>query len=129
MEEKRCSGCNVCRVVCALENFGVVQPVKALLRIKGCFPEPGVYNIVYCTQCGICAEECPEGAIRKSDGIYRIDYDLCTQCLICTDSCPFGVMVVLDSGYPAKCVGCGKCVEFCPRNAILDLDKRPGELI
>ena len=119
-EEKRCSGCNVCRVVCSLENHSAVQPSKALLKIKGLFPDPGVYNIAYCNQCGICAEECPEEAIKESGGEYTIDYDLCTQCLICVDSCPFGVIVVLDSGYPAKCTGCGKCVELCPRQAVLE---------
>lgn len=128
VDEKRCSGCNVCRVVCTLENFGVVQPVKALLQIKGRFPEPGVYNIAYCNQCGICAEECPEGAIKESGGLYRIDHNLCTQCLVCVDSCPFGVMVVLDSGFPVKCTGCGKCVEFCPREAIMDLHHQVGGL-
>jgi anaerobic carbon-monoxide dehydrogenase iron sulfur subunit len=119
VKEERCSGCNVCRVVCTLENFGAVQPSQALLKIKGQFPEPGTYKIACCTQCGICAEECPEDAIKESGGEYNIDYDLCTQCLICVDSCPFDVMVVKESGYPAKCTGCGKCVELCPRDAIL----------
>ncbi len=116
--DKLCSGCNVCRVVCTLENHGQVQPAKALLQIFGHFPDPGRYSIAYCNQCGVCAEVCPEGAIREKDGEYFIDYDLCTQCLICVDSCPFDVMVVLDSGYPAKCTGCGKCVELCPRQAL-----------
>ena len=128
VDEKCCSGCNVCRVVCALENFQVVQPAKALLQIKGRFPDPGAYSIFYCNQCGVCAEECPEGAIKESGGLYQIDYTFCTQCLICVDSCPFGVMVVLDSGSPAKCTGCGKCVELCPRQAIMDLHDQAGGL-
>jgi anaerobic carbon-monoxide dehydrogenase iron sulfur subunit len=119
VKEDRCSGCNVCRVVCTLESFSAVQPSQALLKIKGLFPNPGKYEIAYCKQCGVCARECPEDAIKESGGEYNIDYDLCTQCLICVDSCPFDVIVVLESGYPAKCTGCGKCVELCPRDAIL----------
>ncbi|MFO7951584.1 MAG: 4Fe-4S binding protein [Bacillota bacterium] len=118
--EELCSGCNVCRVVCTLENFGENQPSMALLKIRGEFPDPGTYKINYCTQCGICAEMCPEEAIVENNGEYMIDRDRCTQCMICVESCPFGVMVTGDAGYPAKCSGCGKCVELCPREAILE---------
>ncbi len=117
VKEERCSGCNVCRVVCALHNAGAVQPSQALLKNKGAFPDPGTYKIAYCNQCGICADSCPEDAISESDGEYNIDYELCTQCLICIESCPFDVIVVTESEYPAKCTGCGKCVELCPRQA------------
>lgn len=119
VKEERCSGCNVCRVVCALHNAGAVQPSQALLKINGEFPDPGTYKIAYCNQCGICADSCPEDAILERDGEYNIDYELCTHCLICIDSCPFDVMVVTESEYPAKCTGCGKCVELCPRQAVL----------
>jgi len=118
VKEELCSGCNVCRVVCALENFSVVRPSRALLQIKGNFPDPGTYNIAYCNQCGVCADVCLEEAISETDGEYNIDYNLCTQCMDCVDSCPFEVIIVNDSGYPAKCTGCGKCTEICPRAAV-----------
>ena len=41
---ENCSGCGVCRVVCALENFREVNPAKAALRIEGRFPAPGDCN-------------------------------------------------------------------------------------
>lgn len=119
VKEERCSGCNVCRVVCTMENFQAVQPSMALLKIKGQFPDPGTYKIDYCNQCGICAETCPEEAITQSGGEYNIDYEKCTSCLLCVDSCPYDVMVITESEYPAKCTGCGKCVELCPRQAVL----------
>ena len=119
VKEERCSGCNVCRMVCTMENFKAVQPSMALLKIKGQFPDPGTYKIAYCNQCGICAETCPEEAIIQEDGEYNIDYELCTSCLLCVDSCPYDVMVITESEYPAKCTGCGKCVELCPRQAVL----------
>ncbi len=128
VKEELCSGCNVCRVVCTLQNFGLVQPSQALLKIKGQFPDPGTYKIIYCTQCGDCAEACPEDAIIEKNGEYNIDYDLCTQCMVCVDSCPFDVMVVTEAGYPAKCTGCGKCVRLCPRQAVL-ADRTAKEVI
>ncbi len=121
-QEELCSGCSVCRVVCTLENFKAVQPARALLKIRGEFPDPGVYKIQYCTQCGVCAGACPEEAIVDHNGIYLVDKNRCTQCMICLESCPFEVMITDDAGYPAKCTGCGKCAELCPREAILEAE-------
>ena len=56
-----------------------------------------------------------------NDGVYVIDYERGTGCLVCMDSCPEGVIVVTADGLPVKCNGCGKCVELCPRNALMAL--------
>lgn len=117
---ENCSGCRTCQVTCALENFREVNPSKAALGIEGLFPEPGVYKIKYCTQCGICAEVCPTGAIYEKDGIYLIDKDECSGCMNCVEECPENVMYTHDSlDYPIKCNLCGECVEICPRNALV----------
>jgi ferredoxin len=116
-----CSGCGTCRLVCAIENFRLVNPALAALRIEGRFPAPGDYRIHLCDQCGQCAEVCPADAIRPDDaGIYFIDADRCTACLECVDACPYGVIFVnrqLD--VPIKCTLCGACAEACPRDAIV----------
>ncbi len=117
--EDRCSGCNVCRVICSLENFGAVQPALALIKVQGRFPVPGIYSISYCNQCGVCAQSCPEEAIIERNGEFHIDYERCSGCLVCVDSCPFEVMVIKTDNYPAKCTSCGKCVALCPREAVL----------
>jgi NAD-dependent dihydropyrimidine dehydrogenase PreA subunit len=41
-----------------------------------------------CTECGICADECPVEAISEGDDTYVIDADECTDCGICADECP-----------------------------------------
>ena len=118
-----CSGCNVCRQVCALENFRVVNPARSLLRIRGRFPSPGDYRIHICDQCGACAEVCPVEAIRPDKGVYRIDESACIACLDCVDACPHGVMMVHpEREAPVKCTLCGKCAELCPRQALVVLD-------
>ncbi len=114
-----CSGCRVCILACALENFHEVRPSTALLKIRGDFPDPGTYSIFYCNQCGVCAKTCPVDAIREVDGEYSIDYDSCTACMECLEACPSQVILAREDGYPYKCSGCGRCVEVCPRDAIL----------
>ena len=115
-----CSGCNTCRLACAIENYGEVNPSKALLRIEGRFPAPGDYRIHLCDQCGVCAENCPEDAIHLENGVYTIDGDACTGCLTCVEVCPYDVMFEQKgSDVPAKCILCRECVETCPRGAIL----------
>jgi len=117
---KNCSGCGVCRMVCAMENFREVNPSKAALRIEGRFPAPGDYRIHLCDQCGQCAEVCPVEAIYLESGVYLINEDECTGCMICVEECPNGVLFEHKSmEAPIKCSLCGACVEACPRDALL----------
>jgi Fe-S-cluster-containing hydrogenase component 2 len=125
---ENCSGCGVCRLVCALENFWEVNPSKAALRIEGRFPAPGDYRIHLCNQCGQCAEACPVEAIRLENHAYIIDADECTGCMLCVNACPLGVMFEHKKmTVPIKCTLCGECVEACPREALQLTDPRvPG---
>jgi len=114
-----CSGCRACEVLCSLARFGDNNPKKSALKIIGHFPEPGVYEINICNQCGICAEECPAEAILADETAFSIDVDLCTDCGICVEVCPSGSMRQHAAmAAPIKCISCGECVEYCPRSAL-----------
>ena len=127
---ERCSGCGVCRLACALENFKEVNPAKALLKIKGRFPEPGDYWVHICDQCGACAEACPVEAIQLEDGVYRIDEEACTACLECVDACPHEVMMVHpDADEPCKCILCGVCAHMCPREALVLIEDQQQKAV
>jgi len=116
---EKCSGCRTCLVACALENFREINPAKAVLRIQGLFPGPGTYRIHLCDQCGVCAEVCPEDAIRLENGVYQVDPDQCTGCMLCVEECPHDVMCAhAELEAPAKCTLCGACVDACPRGAL-----------
>ncbi len=128
VNEKNCSGCRVCELVCALEIFGENNPSKTSIRVRGEFPSPGRFTISYCDQCGVCAEVCPVEAIKKhEDGHYYINDDQCTSCMLCVEECPRGVMMEFPGhDVPFKCTLCGSCITYCPRNAIYDADE-PGK--
>ena len=120
---ENCSGCGVCRLVCAIEKYQEVNPAMALLSIEGRFPSPGHYQIHLCDQCGLCAGACPVDAIGLENGIYVIDPEACTACMLCVEACPHGVMREhRNMEGPAKCDLCGKCVRFCPRQALVLVD-------
>jgi ferredoxin len=41
-----------------------------------------------CTNCGVCEDECPVGAISEGDDARVIDPDTCTDCGACVEVCP-----------------------------------------
>lgn len=56
--------------------------------------EPQIgYIETLCTECGACFDACPNGAIRKEEGVHRIDYSLCNACGECVDCCSYGALV------------------------------------
>lgn len=126
---ENCSGCNTCRLACAIENFQEVNPSKSLLRIEARFPAPGDYRIHICDQCGDCADNCPEDAIHLENGVYRVHQNECTGCLICVEVCPHDVMFVQKhSDVPFKCNLCGECARTCPRDAIVLVEEQEREV-
>jgi ferredoxin len=117
--EARCTGCRTCELVCAFSRYGQMSPKMAALRVKGEFPAPGTYHLSLCTQCGVCADACPEGAIGLQGEAYLIDADLCTRCGVCVEECPEGALFEhKGADTPIKCDLCGECVEICPRDVL-----------
>jgi len=58
----------------------------------------------------------------KAEGITSlINPELCTQCGLCAEVCPYGAIIMEDKvprGIPALCKGCGTCAAECPTDAI-----------
>jgi Fe-S-cluster-containing hydrogenase component 2 len=120
-KDELCSGCRTCQVACSLTLFGVVNPKKAALSVRGRFPAPGSYHLYTCNQCGECAAVCPVEAIAERDGVFIIDPATCTNCGLCVESCPRSAMFTHPAlPHPIKCTACGECVRYCPRGAVYD---------
>ena len=53
-----------------------------------------------CIGCKKCEKVCPKGAVKVTDNLARIDYNLCIACRACTEACPTGAIIYADlSGY------------------------------
>jgi ferredoxin len=120
-DSAKCSGCRSCLVACSLNLFQENNPKKAALLLIPHFPEPGVYELKVCTQCGDCAAVCPTEAIQRNErGAYYVDYDLCDLCEACVTECPEDVMFVRPelASSAWKCDGCGDCVSVCGMDAL-----------
>ena len=47
-----------------------------------------------CTGCGMCAKNCPAGAISVENGKAKINYEKCLGCGLCISICPFGAIQI-----------------------------------
>lgn len=113
----QCTGCKICQTECSLHLTNEINPKNSAINIIENFSEAVLYRLEVCTQCGICAEVCPENCIEADGrGVYVIDRDKCTGCQKCIEACPFNVMVVDQRGKALKCDLCQKCIEKCPVN-------------
>lgn len=79
----------------------IIEEAKRCLHCGSCF------------QCNLCMDQCPEGAISKTNGGYLIDYNKCTGCRICAKDCPTSSIEMTATG---ACIGCGYCLKRfeCP---------------
>ena len=89
---------------------------------------PWTGNRNYCRY--LCPWRALYGAVGKL-GFFKIvaDRDACVPCRICEVSCDMGVPIrslVKQYGEISvvDCVGCGRCVENCPRGALQMVDIR-----
>jgi len=49
-----------------------------------------------CTGCGVCAKECPQGALSgEKKKPHIIDQEKCIKCGLCRDSCKFDAVIIL----------------------------------
>jgi len=96
-----------------------------------------------CNGCGLCVKECPMGIIKlvpaKANIVYQCSYESlknipgrercdmgCLHCKKCFKACESGAIFWdEEKSVPnfdfSKCVMCGKCIEACPRNRLIEL--------
>jgi ferredoxin len=96
--------------------MSIANDVSGKLELKGSYPfvwkgydpsnpstHPTFFNIVtteLCTSCGLCAEECPWGAIEAGNP-KRIDSTRCMRCLRCLKNCPASAKQIIDDKFLA----------------------------
>jgi Fe-S-cluster-containing hydrogenase component 2 len=132
IDYRKCTGCRICEIACAVTNCGEVNPTKARIRVVRIEEEANLFSLpVVCMKCvkPACKEVCPVGAITDdpTTGARQIDTDKCIGCSACVYACPFGAITVDGSeGFSFTCTHCEgdpACVRFCPVGVVHYLDR------
>ena len=121
-----CLGFGTCAAACVFEAITIIDKVAHIDPDK-------------CRGCGTCVDICPKGIIKlvpisspvwvecsskqKGADARKACEVGCIGCKICEKNCEFDAIHVNDnlaSVDYAKCTGCGKCAEKCPRKIIVN---------
>lgn len=126
-DPRKCTGCRVCEMACAMKNHGEINPFKS--RIKIYTYQPTVFVGIVCQQCGDrpCIAACP---VEPEKALYEdpktkalaVNTDTCINCGKCVEACETqrnGNLRMNDEERPdGFCTLCGECVKQCPENAL-----------
>lgn len=130
-----CIGLGTCVNICPFNAISVVNGVA-------------VVDYKKCEGCGACIHACPKSIIKlipynsrhwvgcmsvEKGAMTRKQCDVgCISCKMCEKACEYDAIKVTDfvaSINYEKCVGCGKCVEKCPRHIIWSADSQDGKMV
>lgn len=126
-----CIKCDRCRSACPLDCISVANLHDGLLNAR----TPKLdFKLGYCDFCNLCIKNCPTGALEYFDPETEwispavIETELCIAyqpeglgCRKCIDICPFEAITTDELGRPLviteNCNGCGYCEHICPSNS------------
>lgn len=97
IDKDKCTSCGKCIATCPKKLIELI-PYDAAYAVGCSSKDKGVVTTKACTQgcigCGICAKNCPTGAITVSDFVAHIDQEKCTGCGMCQEKCPKKVIFI-----------------------------------
>lgn len=73
-----------------------VSSASARSRLTGAWSFDRPVLLGACTACGLCAVFCPEGSLRRADGVMVVDFDHCKGCGICASVCPVHGAILME---------------------------------
>lgn len=91
VDRDKCTACGMCVDICPQHVIELVElKQRTFVKCKSHDKGASLKNICSagCLGCRICEKSCPKNAIKVTDNVARIDYDLCVNCGICASKCP-----------------------------------------
>lgn len=91
VDKEKCKACGKCVEVCPKRLISLI-PYKAKYKVACSSVDKGPVTMKVCQAgcigCGLCARNCPSGAVAVKDFHAVIDQDKCTGCGACAEKCP-----------------------------------------
>lgn len=95
VDKDKCKSCGMCVAACPRSIIEMVPyDAGAIVQCnsKDFGKDVKAACSVGCIGCGICAKNCPEGAIAVEGFLAKVDYSKCTGCGTCKEKCPVKVI-------------------------------------
>ena len=134
-----CIKCQKCQEVCPT---GAITPVLLTEGVADVSTPKLSFRPGYCNLCMRCIEVCPTGALQPIEeeavrlGVAEVDKESCVAwvwvgCTKCYEECPFDAIALDSNQRPivdaSKCNGCGLCEYICPSSSLRSYTSASGK--
>lgn len=145
VDNKRCTGCQMCVLACSAWHEGAYRPSVARLVVEVDATRAAVKGRTCLqTACAKCEEACPTRAVERvavtvetADGrlggyVLKVNEELCNNCGECYEVCPYGVIREHPERKKAfkcdLCDGDPQCLAFCQNPHVLAVKIRQSKV-
>lgn len=95
VDPEKCKACGKCVAECP-RHLIELMPADAKCHVRCSSKDKGVEVKKVCQAgcigCGLCARNCPSGAVTVENNVAHIDQEKCTGCGVCREKCPVKVI-------------------------------------